>query len=1555
MAEDKKTFLQGKMNGDIDARLLPKGEYRSAQNIQISTSEDQNVGTVQNVLGNSLIKHSYGEGVSYSNTETIGCFFDEKNNKVFYFVTNYTCENPTSEGLVSDTDGPKTAQQQQSEGLTDLNPEDLFCGIFVYDKSLETCKLIVSGLFLNFSKTHEINGVNLLEKLLFWTDGLNQPRKINTVQADINSEYYNTEEKVSVAKFAPFMPPLLLEYDTTTLNSNSPTVSEPTQSLQSSSSNSFPDNQIKEKFVRFSYRFKFKDGEYSTIAPFTQICFIPKTTNYNITQTQEILKRGKASFQDDNGNPEGMVNDVNAVNLNIILPSKNVTTDFEINGIEIIYKESDNNLLRAVELVDIKDIDSSDGVFQYQYKSTLPYKTLPQNQTTRVYDNIPLSAIAQATVGNRVIYGNFVQDRALPNQNNGAAGLDFQVGVDAKYDITNPLGNSDFNNYYLHKEYPFHSIKEKRTYEVGVVLSDKFGRQSPVLTSTKGLSSIKVDNKDSNFHSSSWDSIGTISSTSPGNESYCGDALNITFNKTIPNAYGNYTIINNVAFSEDGLINYNVSVVSALIQDDDLGFVGKLTVSGNNIQDQLQAGDYLKGASKDFVKVLSVEFASDTVVLADGLISESYRSTTTNPDGITEVLKPFENYRFFKYNINTYGWYSYRVVVKQVEQEYHNVYASNIINYDNDQDDIKTYLPISGDSINKVTRDKEFANTQEIGLSTSKARLYPKITPSEINGASSIQNYQNDVDVISIGTVKEQGLLNEDGFVFSFIPSLEKNPLFAEIPYGNSSLEIGSETASGLAGVEKTLVSTENVGIFKNNSLTIATNDQAATLALFPLGSYLKGKDKDLVKIIKHTSNNPCLIECDGAIANVYSQIGNGEKFKIYNYKYGVQERLSVLETMPFESALDIYYETSTAGYVHELNEGIEADVTPGDFTTLNINIENKSVSESVVYWIKTNNGFIATNNFSATLNITNNNGNVITVGDQPGQIHNPQLVLPSKNYKIISCIGSKWSGEDQDLTESFEIVYDSSSGFFKIRPTNNLYFNRFEASSFFSFIIEFSVVKEDGSIQTVSSPFELTLDNEEPIILSTLTPDVVHIFEPELSSTNNVNQVIYTIEAENGGATNKESGLRYYSIAFNDIFPNIIGREGVIPTDSNPEIQAVIDTEGNIVPELFINEITGEISINSNFQGYLNKDISVTIYDNKGFDHDNFGAGINLEDVTPRKFITETIKIKVSSSFIVILPQTDYFGTDNNGIGSNIGFFSTPNNFYLEDIRTDSFELNGTEMFGNFSWSPGDPIADSAGTFLCAGQFKLTGESFGTFQGGSTTVSQAWGLTKGFDGRPILNLYRKETGEDINTLISPSTSTGEGQYGTSYYNTSGVNSPTNVSIKTSEENNSNPQDWDSQQFPEWFSSEYGNITGYGVANNIPAFTAAELAAYTGALGFQPNFFKGSFGVAKNSNENITKRVSLPLNRQGHTDWVNQPSLNTGLELGDPTALQNGHWMFLAAQAFTDGNSVEYNVLYEVEHFNSHNITYSLASGDDNIEYNFWNPKLKKVILCKKP
>jgi hypothetical protein len=58
MPEIKNQFTSGKMNKDLDERLVPNGEYRDAMNIQVSTSEGSDVGTIQNILGNTGIDPS---------------------------------------------------------------------------------------------------------------------------------------------------------------------------------------------------------------------------------------------------------------------------------------------------------------------------------------------------------------------------------------------------------------------------------------------------------------------------------------------------------------------------------------------------------------------------------------------------------------------------------------------------------------------------------------------------------------------------------------------------------------------------------------------------------------------------------------------------------------------------------------------------------------------------------------------------------------------------------------------------------------------------------------------------------------------------------------------------------------------------------------------------------------------------------------------------------------------------------------------------------------------------------------------------------------------------------------------------------------------------------------------------------------------------------------------------------------------------------------------------------------------------------------------------------
>ena len=1467
MAEDKKTFLQGKMNQDIDDRILPNGEYRSAQNIQVTTSEGSDVGSIQNILGNTKIINSVLD--QYSNLENIGCFFDEKNNKIFYFVTNYTCPNPEDTGLVGGVLGPETAEQ-----FALRTGDNLFCGIFMTTKAdddlLPQTVLIAQGLFFNFSKTHLITGVNLLEELLFFTDGLNQPRKINVSIAADNPPnisqnilgHYNKEDKVSVAKFAPFMPALLLDYDTTTLNGNPQATTtddfgnvtnvHPTSSMELSSQNDFPEDFLKEKFVRFSYRYKFIDGEYSTIAPFTQICFIPKTTSYNITQLQKVFKKGEVYFQDTSGIADGMVNDVTAVNLNIILPSRKIKTDLDITAIEILYKESDNNLIRAVELKDIDDTDSVNGVYQFKYKSTLPYKTLPQDQLTRVYDNVPLNAKAQEIISNRVVYGNYVEQRKLPTQaGQKAPGINFSVGTSAKFDTEASFGNADFNNYYLHKEYPFHSVKQRRTYEIGVVLSDKFGRQSPVLTSASGISSINIAAKDQNFNSSSWDvgdstdpnSAGgtVIANQSPGDENYCGDALTVTFNEEIPNAYAKSTFIpinengistvtyaNNVfktIFATDPLLQgggtsgtgvilgelfyysavsygrvqegvsdflyldatlqtvltgYNevflrysintssnpatltlihkvslnfttgaiegittteesifqsnlisastpVSVGSAndvvnitvattvvtpnqtAITSGDFSGMFRLFIENFTQTDLFQVGDYLKGQDTDFVKILAIESAGGNLSLyTEGPASLLYQNYTGDP--ASPVFTNVDTYGFFKYNLTPHGWYSYRVVVKQAEQEYYNVYAPGAISFDNDQDEDKTYIPITSDSINKITRDIEFTNTQEQGLSTSKNRVYPKVIPAKTNAseghsatdanALSKQSDADLIDVISIGTAKEQGLKNDNENVFDFVYESNKNTLMAQLPYGDDNNFIGASVDSGFIGTTQTIqTTTDDTLKLKNQNKTLTWEDTdgtrgAAYAVSFKVGNYLKGKNKDLVKIIKFVEDtNVFTLDCDRAIDEVNlgldaSPIPTTIDVKVYNYKYGTQDRISVFETKPFESVLDIYYETSTAGLVHELNEAVSFPSTVKSLNLLNINF-----NESVNYF--DSNGSW-NNEEVATIQLLDQFENELTAGTSPSQI-NPEVDSDniSTFCKIISQQGRMISNSGTPIqpieVDRFVIILDPNDNKFKIKPKLNtgnfVYFpNDFPIG--YDFLIE--VTNNDGEIEILQA--SISLENVAPD--TSATPNNFTTIGAEPGT------VIFEFTATNGssaGNPNDQLGLFYQDASIGNDFADLItmgfdvngdsttDQLAIVPPGSGITVQrqqVLFDTDGNVRPEVLIDNATGNISLTELHPGTFAANLQIEVIDSNDFGI--ISNDINGPEVGGLSF-PHNLFLVVNDGLIVIEPS------GNNLINGGSPQFTDVNNQVVNLFDRSSTNVSQSSNstispFGNYS-----------------------------------------------------------------------------------------------------------------------------------------------------------------------------------------------------------------------------------------------------------------------------
>ena len=164
MPEIKNSFRQGIMNKDDDERLIPNGQYRDALNIQITTSDDSDVGTVQNILGNTLVgedKHDSTTlyGVYGDDLKCVGTVADEKNDTLYYFLW---------------------AQKEEETGIPGETITKIINYIIEYGHDGEETLVFVDRQnVLKFDPNNIITGINIIDNLIFWTDNFSEPKKIN--------------------------------------------------------------------------------------------------------------------------------------------------------------------------------------------------------------------------------------------------------------------------------------------------------------------------------------------------------------------------------------------------------------------------------------------------------------------------------------------------------------------------------------------------------------------------------------------------------------------------------------------------------------------------------------------------------------------------------------------------------------------------------------------------------------------------------------------------------------------------------------------------------------------------------------------------------------------------------------------------------------------------------------------------------------------------------------------------------------------------------------------------------------------------------------------------------------------------------------------------------------------------------------------------------------------------------------------------------------------------------------------------------------------------------
>lgn len=378
MANISRNFTAGKMNKVVDERLVPDGQYIDAMNVRMGSTEQAEMGVVENTKGNlSLTALTYINGAPLSaQAKCIGAFADSANETLYWFVHDPECESVIT-------------------GKLDLIVSyNTFTTIVTYHVISVNDGNNVSTT-LNFNPSYLITGVNKIGDLLFFTDDINPPRVINVVRTypspdsitNIDAGNINganlLRESLLVIKRAPIQ---------------SPTI----QLIKQGDDN----NYLTERFVSFAYRYKYIDGEYSATSQWSDIAFSPE--NFDFSSNSYLN--------------EGMVNRFNTAIISYDTGSPLVV------GIDLLFKQSDNNVIKIIEKLDKAELGLPDDSIQsFTFNNSKIFTILAEAEILRLYDNVPRLAKAQTIMGNRLMFGNYVEGYDLITQYNSPTRLEFQT------------------------------------------------------------------------------------------------------------------------------------------------------------------------------------------------------------------------------------------------------------------------------------------------------------------------------------------------------------------------------------------------------------------------------------------------------------------------------------------------------------------------------------------------------------------------------------------------------------------------------------------------------------------------------------------------------------------------------------------------------------------------------------------------------------------------------------------------------------------------------------------------------------------------------------------------------------------------------------------------------------------------------------------------------------------------------------------------------------------------------------------------------------------------
>ena len=334
------------LNTEDDVRLVKSVEMTDALNVRVAADTNGDGGVIKNAFGNTAVVFRSGnnwQGLPHAlpngTNKVVGSVSDLKNGVIIFFVYNSNTNH----------------------------------SIYRFTTSQEEIELVYRDSVLAFQADTLVKGdvINNLynEVLLYFTDGVSDPKKINVSRAIIggyssvitNGTNAQKLEFLTLAKKPPLNPPTYEFFTDTAID----------------------DNNIYDSNFQFAYQYVYLDGEYSAISKYTDLAVAPN----------QYLD----GFIDD-----AQRNEYNAIRISV------ETSTADVKTIRVLGRRGNRGPWFIVDEIQNPAL-STPITLNTEFRNDELYRYISQDEANKIYDAVPFTAQSQTISGSRLFLGNYTE------------------------------------------------------------------------------------------------------------------------------------------------------------------------------------------------------------------------------------------------------------------------------------------------------------------------------------------------------------------------------------------------------------------------------------------------------------------------------------------------------------------------------------------------------------------------------------------------------------------------------------------------------------------------------------------------------------------------------------------------------------------------------------------------------------------------------------------------------------------------------------------------------------------------------------------------------------------------------------------------------------------------------------------------------------------------------------------------------------------------------------------------------------------------------------------